>query len=518
MYLHPPSSGACTDTPGWTNTYQATCNTFVVDGHCTGNGFAVSHEWAAAAAFGSAGEHCCVCGKDRPAHKATSGRHVQLVRPSPHDVGAEFGPRLVQPRSEKSPTLWRCTLPPYPPLVSLIVLTCNRPGFLDLALDLAAAQTYPNLEVVIVDDSSDSHAIERSQLLRRHGTLRDKIRLVQLAARSSIGAKRNAGVRAARGTVLLHWDDDDLHPPGQVEALACPIVTNRSELAALGFAYLAKLSRLRGARFYEYRGAGPFLGSLAFHRSVAEALLAHPDAHAAAHPPPPSPGGGGPLGGPFADVSLSEDLGFVERALDGCHRMLTVTGVPIVYTRHASVRNTWQVNLTEQMAPSREVPPPSFVSDALRRQYVEAEADSFGRGACVPIRRHAPPDLRFPVRYPYMPPKCCHGSARRHSKTELLRPCAPSASECSTTYCGEAKGECSASCTCPEERRHGAAGTVACGFHCCRFWREWWSEHPGACTSLKATRPLKAHACQERHLVSRRRLEGDAVFIEKKFM
>ena len=42
---------ACTDTPGWTNQFNARCSNFVTDGHCTGNGFAPGHEWAGGPAW-----------------------------------------------------------------------------------------------------------------------------------------------------------------------------------------------------------------------------------------------------------------------------------------------------------------------------------------------------------------------------------------------------------------------------------------------------------------------------------
>jgi hypothetical protein len=59
--------------------YGGRCHDFMTDGHCTGRGFVVGHEWAAAAAFGSAGEHCCVCGKADEAAIATP--------PELHDLG-----------------------------------------------------------------------------------------------------------------------------------------------------------------------------------------------------------------------------------------------------------------------------------------------------------------------------------------------------------------------------------------------------------------------------------------------
>ena len=91
------------------------------------------------------------------------------------------------------------------PLVSLLVLTCNRHEFLRLALRSAARQTYPNIEVVIVDDG------DKPLKKPYHKEHRMTVRLIRLSKPRSIGNKRNAGVRAASGAVLIHWDDDDLH-------------------------------------------------------------------------------------------------------------------------------------------------------------------------------------------------------------------------------------------------------------------------------------------------------------------
>ena len=280
----------------------------------------------------------------------------------------------------------RCTLPSRPPLVSLIVLTCNRHAFLRLSLHDVARQSYPqsSTEVIVVDDGP--REFPRTLLLREAQLRGLRVRFVRLSARSSIGQKRNAGFRAARGEVLLHWDDDDLHHPDHIASLVCPIVTNVSEMTALTFSFLAKLSR-KSARFYAWgsgRGghghpAGPFLGSLAFHRSVAATTNA-----------------------PFPDVSLSEDLYFVERALSSCNRMLPLAGVPLVYTRHSSASNTWQANLTGRMTNVHATSPPAFVTAPVLAAYISAERDAARRDACKPIRRHPPPDIQRPLRYPYL--------------------------------------------------------------------------------------------------------------------
>ena len=44
---------------------------------------------------------------------------------------------------------------PYP-LVSILIPTYNRPHYFQLALKSALAQTYPNIEIIIGDDSTDN--------------------------------------------------------------------------------------------------------------------------------------------------------------------------------------------------------------------------------------------------------------------------------------------------------------------------------------------------------------------------
>ena len=90
------------------------------------------------------------------------------------------------------------------PLVSLMLLTCNRPAFLRLSLQAAAAQTYPNLEVVVVDDGPRPVDIRQLGAIAVPGKL--SINFVRMAHRSTIGAKRNAALQASRGEVVVHWD------------------------------------------------------------------------------------------------------------------------------------------------------------------------------------------------------------------------------------------------------------------------------------------------------------------------
>ncbi|CAK0801250.1 unnamed protein product [Prorocentrum cordatum] len=106
------------------------------------------------------------------------------------------------------------------PLVSIMVLTFNQPAFVTLALRQISAQDYPNIEVVLVDDGTPSiEVVLRPDLnIGASGLsfMSAPVTLVRSATRLSIGAKRNMGLTAARGSIVVHWDDDDLYPPNRV--------------------------------------------------------------------------------------------------------------------------------------------------------------------------------------------------------------------------------------------------------------------------------------------------------------
>ncbi|KRC42506.1 glycosyltransferase [Oerskovia sp. Root22] len=103
------------------------------------------------------------------------------------------------------------------PLVS-VVLATNRGGpFLAEALASIAAQTYPHIELLVVDDGSpDPGEIQGLVASAGLGTV---LRLEP----SGVSAARNAGVRRSRGDLLAFLDDDDRWHPDRlrltVEAL-----------------------------------------------------------------------------------------------------------------------------------------------------------------------------------------------------------------------------------------------------------------------------------------------------------
>lgn len=96
------------------------------------------------------------------------------------------------------------------PLVSALMVTRNRLRLVRRSLACLAAQTWPKLELVVVDHGTEDY----SPLLAEYRG-RMEIRYDRIAHEPSVklGGLRNLLLERARGEYLAVWDDDDwFHP------------------------------------------------------------------------------------------------------------------------------------------------------------------------------------------------------------------------------------------------------------------------------------------------------------------
>jgi glycosyltransferase involved in cell wall biosynthesis len=92
------------------------------------------------------------------------------------------------------------------PTVSVVVPTYNRAGLLPRALDSALAQTFGDLEVLVVDDgSTDATAALVNGYAARDG----RVRYLRQPENAGVSAARNRGLREARGALVAFLDSDD---------------------------------------------------------------------------------------------------------------------------------------------------------------------------------------------------------------------------------------------------------------------------------------------------------------------
>jgi glycosyltransferase involved in cell wall biosynthesis len=95
------------------------------------------------------------------------------------------------------------------PLVSILINNYNYAHFLGVAIDSALAQTYPAVEVVVVDDGSTDNSRD---IIAGYGSRIIPVRKENGGQASSF----NAGVSACRGEILCFLDADDFFYPGKV--------------------------------------------------------------------------------------------------------------------------------------------------------------------------------------------------------------------------------------------------------------------------------------------------------------
>lgn len=101
----------------------------------------------------------------------------------------------------------------YPPMLSVVIPCYQHSQFLPDAIRSALEQTYPDLEVVVVDDGNDDDEAQRiDEICADLGA-----RLVGLEENLGLAEARNAGIEAARGTWILPLDADDKLSPVFVE-------------------------------------------------------------------------------------------------------------------------------------------------------------------------------------------------------------------------------------------------------------------------------------------------------------
>jgi glycosyltransferase involved in cell wall biosynthesis len=126
--------------------------------------------------------------------------------------------------------LWLAVPPKEPahshPLVSVVVPTRNRPDFLCRALQSILAQTYPAIEILVVNDGG----VDVQELITcvdRNGMIR-YFNLPKTVERS---AARNLALCLARGHYIAYLDDDDRYYPNHVATLVNHLQKTGSQVA-----------------------------------------------------------------------------------------------------------------------------------------------------------------------------------------------------------------------------------------------------------------------------------------------
>jgi len=139
------------------------------------------------------------------------------------------------------------------PLVSVIIRSMNRAS-LSESLDSVALQTYPNIEVILVNAKGCEHR-EIEQWCGRF-----PLKFVSLGEKLLRSRAANVGLDNARGEYLVFLDDDDLFEPDHIASMAEALGDSKSCLASYAGVRIVNKSGLITGVYNQTFSAARFMG------------------------------------------------------------------------------------------------------------------------------------------------------------------------------------------------------------------------------------------------------------------
>src|ERR1700744_4573839 len=95
------------------------------------------------------------------------------------------------------------------PLATVSIPTYNREKFIATAIESVLAQTYPNIQLIVVDDGSTDDTVN---VVKRYPEAE-----YVLIPHGGQAAARNSGLHHAKGTIVASLDSDDKWDPSFLE-------------------------------------------------------------------------------------------------------------------------------------------------------------------------------------------------------------------------------------------------------------------------------------------------------------
>ena len=100
----------------------------------------------------------------------------------------------------------------FQPLVSVVIPIYNGANYMREAIDSALAQTYPNIEVIVVNDGSTDDG-RTEEIALSYG---DRIRYVS-KTNGGVSSALNCGIKAMKGEYFSWLSHDDVYTPQKIE-------------------------------------------------------------------------------------------------------------------------------------------------------------------------------------------------------------------------------------------------------------------------------------------------------------
>lgn len=123
------------------------------------------------------------------------------------------------------------------PLISVIIPVYNVSDYLRQCLDSVIAQTYKNLEIILIDDGSTD---ESGRICDKYAQHDERIRVLHKENRG-VSSARNIGIDQAKAKYLCFVDADDIILPDYVLYLYRLLITHQADISICGYVKLKNI-------------------------------------------------------------------------------------------------------------------------------------------------------------------------------------------------------------------------------------------------------------------------------------
>lgn len=117
------------------------------------------------------------------------------------------------------------------PMISVIVPVYNTEKYLVTCLNSLLAQTYPNLEILLIDDASTDQS---GQVCEDYAARDRRLKVIHFPKNQGPSAARNEGIRRAEGGLISFVDADDHVEPDLLEKLYDALLENEADISICG--------------------------------------------------------------------------------------------------------------------------------------------------------------------------------------------------------------------------------------------------------------------------------------------
>lgn len=143
--------------------------------------------------------------------------------------------------------------------VTIGIPVFNAEKFIRQTMDSVLAQTYANIEFLILDDCGSDQSMDIIREYQKHHPRGKDIRIVSQSQNMGVGHARNRLVDEARGQYLYFIDSDDTIIPNAIELLYDNAIKYRAEIVYGSYEYIEDSQRKeKRYSFHQFSQEGEF--------------------------------------------------------------------------------------------------------------------------------------------------------------------------------------------------------------------------------------------------------------------